>query len=330
VKAQRRVLVDVPPFPLDTVRGLLAGTGVTADGPARPWVGDDVVGLLVEGPLTEADFARLPGLRVVASSSGGFDHIDVAAAERRRIWVCNVPEYCVDEVADSTIALLLALLRGIVVLDRSVRAGVWSDHAAGPLFKLGGTRLGVVGFGRIGRAVAQRALALAFEVWATDPQVAPDAMSAAGVNPAPLDDLLRSCTAITLHLALTPRTRGLIGKRELALMPRASYLVNAARGPLVDQEALLSALESGQLAGAALDVLQVEPPNAEHPPPQHPRLIVTPHAAWYSPGAEREVYRQATLSVRAVLEGRIPDGAVQIPSALEGEGEAGGHAQENS
>jgi D-3-phosphoglycerate dehydrogenase len=305
----------VPPYPVDTVRELLAGTGVVVDAPPRPWTGDDVVGLLVEGPMAEADFDRLPSLRVVASNSTGFDHIDVAAAARRQIWVCNVPEYCVDEVADSTMAHLLALLRGIVVLDRSVQAGRWNDHAAGPLVTVAGTRLGVIGFGRIGQAVARRALALGFEVWAADPLVAPETIHAAGGRPAPLDELLRNCTAVTLHAARSSNAPALIGARELALMPRGTYLVNVARGRLVDPNALLDALESGQLAAAALDVLAVEPPSAEHPLLRHPHLVVTPHAAWYSPPAERAVYRQATLSVRAVLEGRLPDGAVVGPKS---------------
>ena len=314
-RSQHRVLVDAPPYPLDVVRNLLDGAGVDVDAPPRPWSGDDVVGLLIDRPVTEADFARLPALRVVATNSIGVDHIDVAAAARRQIWVCNVPDYCIDEVADTTIALLLALLRGTVVLDRSVRDGVWSDHAAGALPRVAGTRLGLVGFGRIGRAVARRALALDFEVWATDPLVSPSAMAESGVHAASLDDLLRSCTVLTLHLALTPKTRGLIGRRELALMPPGSFLVNAARGPLVDQAALLAALEGGHLAGAALDVLEVEPPTADRPAPQHPRLIVTPHAAWYSPQAELEVYRRACLCVRAVIEGRTPADAVSIPGA---------------
>jgi D-3-phosphoglycerate dehydrogenase / 2-oxoglutarate reductase len=212
------------------------------------------------------------------------------------------------------VALLLALIRGIVVLDRSVQVGGWNDHAAGPLGTSTGTALGIMGFGRIGCAVARRTLALGFRVWATDPQVDRQAMRAAGVHPAGLDDLLRRCSAVTLHAARSPGMPALIGKRELALMPCGAYLVNVARGPLVDLEALLDALESGQLAGAALDVLPVEPPTVAHPIPRHPRLVVTPHAAWYSPDAEREVYRQATLAVRAVLEGAIPDGAVVIPS----------------
>lgn len=310
----QRVLVEAPPYPLEVVTDLLAPAGVSAAAMPRPWSGDDVVGLLVWHPVSAADMQRLPGLKVIATCSVGFDHIDVAAAERRGVWVCNVPDYCVDEMADSTLALLLALLRGVVTLDRSVRSGAWDVYAAGPLARLRGTRLGVIGFGRIGRAVAQRALALGMEVWATDPVVAPKEISASGVRPAALDELLASCTAVTLHVPLTEHTRGLISERKLALMGRGSFLVNTARCGLVDADALLAALDRGHLGGAAVDVIPVEPPTPQHPAPRHPRLIVTPHAAWYSPDSEREVYRRATLAVRAVLEGRAPEGSVVRPS----------------
>lgn len=307
-----RVLVDAPPFPLALVRELLGPTGVEVEARPRPWAGDDVIGLLVtiQDLVTESDFSRLPALKVIACDSTGVDHVDLAAAARHRVWVCNVPDYCIDEMADSTTALLLALARGAVVLDRSVRAGAWDDHAAGPLPRLRGMRLGVVGFGRIGRAVAMRAQALGMHVSATDPNVAPDEISAAGVMPATLDELLRTCSAVTLHLPLVADTAHLIGGRELALLPQGAFLVNTARAGLVDSKALMAALDSGRLGGAAIDVLEVEPPTAEHPAPRHPRLIVTPHAAWYSPDSEREVYRRAALAVRAVIEGRQPEGAV--------------------
>jgi D-3-phosphoglycerate dehydrogenase len=308
--ASQRVLVDTPPFPLELVRELLSPTGTVVDGRPRPWSGDDVVGLLVWDAVSAADLALLPALKVVATCSVGYDHIDVAAAAQRGVRVCNVPDYCIDEMADSTLALLLALLRGVVALDRTVRLGAWDDHAAGPLSRLRGTRLGVIGFGRIGRAVAARAQVLGMEVWATDPVVQAREIETAGVKPAALDALLHACAAVTLHVPLTPQTERLIGRRELALMPRGAFLVNTARAGLVDWDSVYEALESGQLGGAAVDVISVEPPTAEHPAPAHPRLIVTPHSAWYSPESEREVYRRATLAVRAVLEGREPDGAV--------------------
>ncbi len=312
--ARDRVLVDVPPFPLEVVRELLAGTGVSVEAPPGPWSGEDVVGALVWGTQIGAeDLARLPRLEVVSTCSVGYDHIDVAAAASRGVVVCNVPDYCVEEMADSTLALLLALLRGVVVLDRSVRAGQWDDRAAGPLRRLSGTRLGIVGFGRIGRALAARALALGLEVWATDPYASDDDLAAAGVRPASLDELLGACRAVTLHLPLTAETEGLIGERELALMPRGSFLVDTARADLLDWDAFLRALESGHLAAAAVDTLPVEPPTHESPAPELPTLLVTPHAAWYSPEAETEVYRRATLAVRTVLEGRRPETGVVAP-----------------
>jgi D-3-phosphoglycerate dehydrogenase len=310
---RKRVLVEAPLFQVDVVRELLAGTNVAVDALSRPLTGNDVTGLLVWQSVMGADMARLPALKVIATATTGFDNIDTAVAGRRAIWVCNVPEYCVEEVAESTIAMLLGLLRGIVALDRTVRDGGWDDHAAGPLPRVSGTRLGIAGFGRIGRAVAARAQALGMETWASDPLVAEEEIAAAGARPASLEDLLRHCGAVSLHLPLTKDNQHLIGARELALMARGSYLINAARGPLVDLDALLAALDSGQLAGAALDVLPFEPPTREHPAPSHPRLIVTPHSAWYSPAAEREVVRRATLSLRAVLEGREPEGVVVRP-----------------
>jgi D-3-phosphoglycerate dehydrogenase len=210
----RRVIVEPPVFPVDGARELFAGSDVAVETRPRPWTGDDIVGLLVWQAVTEADMARLPALRVIATGSTGFDHIDINAAVRRRIWVCNVPEYCVEEVADSTIALLLALLRGVVVLDRSVRAGVWDDHAGGPLPRISDTRLGIAGFGRIGRAVARRARGLGIEAWASDPVVAASEIAAAGVTPVSFQDLLRGCGSVTLHLPLTKDNEHLIGPRS--------------------------------------------------------------------------------------------------------------------
>lgn len=312
----RRVLIDSPPYPLDVVGALLTPTGVTVEAASKPWHGDDVAGLMVWSSVGDADMAALPALQVIATCSVGFDHIDVAAAARRGIWVCNVPDYCIDEMADSTIALALALLRGVVALDRTVREGMWDDHAAGPLARIAGTRLGVVGFGRIGRAVAQRARALGMEVWASDVAVGRGEMSAAGVRPSALDELLQACDVVTVHVPLTPATAGMIGEREISLMPHGAFLVNTARSALVDQRALLAALESRALGGAALDVLSTEPPTDSEPAPRHPKLIVTPHSAWYSLDSEKEVYRRATMSVRAVLEGREPEGAVARPSGV--------------
>jgi D-3-phosphoglycerate dehydrogenase / 2-oxoglutarate reductase len=310
-----RVVVADPGFRVDRVRKLLDGHELDVVSGGEPWEGDDVVALLIgtDVRVTPEDLARLPALKIVATCSVGYDHVDHEEAERRGVWVCNVPDYCIEEVADHSLALLLGLLRGIVALDRSVRGGAWDSAAAGELRRIRGTRLGVVGFGRTGRALAERASALGFDVWATDPAVPQETIAAAGAKAASLEELLESCAAFSLNLPLTPETKGLIGAEELARMPRGSVLVDTARAELVDLDALLGALESGHLAGAALDVLPSEPPTLERPAPTAPRLVVTPHAAWYSAEAEEAVYRRPVLSVRDVLEGRDPEGAVNQP-----------------
>ena len=301
----RRVLTD-PSFERELVQGDLVGLDVVVETSSPPWSGDDVVGLLSFEPVTADDLAALPKVRVVATPSVGFDHVDVEAATARGVWVCNVPDYCIEEMADHSIALLLALARGVVELDRSVREGGWDHRAARRLGRLADVRLGIVGYGRIGRAVAARALALGMNVVAFDPLLEPDAIASTGVQPASLEELLRSSTAVTLHAPLTPDTEHLLGARELALLPEGAYVLNVARSGLVDSEALLAALAAGRLGGVALDVLEVEPPDAAAPAPQVPRLVVNPHAGWYSEDAEEAAPRRATEAVRDVLEGRVP------------------------
>jgi D-3-phosphoglycerate dehydrogenase / 2-oxoglutarate reductase len=306
-----RVLVADPSYSLEDVRGII-GDGARVELAAAPWEGNDVVGLLT-GPdfaVGEEELDRLPALKVVATCSVGYDHIDLDAAAARGIAVCNVPDYCVEEMADSSLALLLALMRGVVALDRSVRDGGWDHSAAGPLHTFAGTRLAVVGFGRIGRALATRALALGFEVWGVDPHVADDDIAAQGARPATLAEALENCRCFSLHSLLTDETRGMISADEIARMPRGSYIVDTARAALVDFDAVLEALDSGQLAGAAFDVLPIEPPNQETPAPERHTLIVNPHAAWYSPATEHEAYRRPAVAVREALEGRRPADAL--------------------
>lgn len=306
-----RVLVADPSYSLDTVREIV-GELADVEESSGSWEGEDVVGLLVgpDHPVGPDELDRLPALRIVATCSVGYDHVDTEAAAERGIWVCNVPDYCVEEMADSSLALLLALMRGVVTLDRSVRQGEWDHSVAGPLPTLKGTGLAVVGFGRIGRALAGRALALGFDVCAVDPHLPDEAIAGYGVRPARLQEALETCFAFSLHALLTPETRGLIGAEEIARMPRGSYIVDTARAALVDFDAVLAALDSGQLAGAAFDVLPVEPPTAEHPAPERPTLIVNPHAAWYSPATEHEAYRRPAVAVREALEGRRPTDAL--------------------
>ncbi|HEX2103142.1 MAG TPA: C-terminal binding protein [Solirubrobacteraceae bacterium] len=310
-----RVLADAA-VDLDALRAELEGTGARVEAIRHAPAGDDVVGLVAfERPVGEAELARLPALRVLVTPSVGFDHLDLDAARRHGgTWVCHVADYCVDEMADTALALVLALMRGVVALDRHVRAGGWDAAAAGRLRRVRGTRLGVVGYGCIGAALARRACVLGFEVWAADPALTAPELERDGVRLASLEELLGACHVVSLHAPLTARTRGLIGADELGLMPRGALLVNTARAGLLDTAAVLDALASGRLGGAALDVLDVEPPTAEHPAPRAPNLIVTPHSAYASAEADAELQRRVGAAIRAVLEGRPPAGALVSPS----------------
>jgi D-3-phosphoglycerate dehydrogenase / 2-oxoglutarate reductase len=256
---------------------------------------EDVMAVLtIDAPVDARLMDRMPSLRVAATATVGFDHIDVDAADERGIAVVSVPDYCTQEVADHTIALLYALLRGVVALDGAVRRGAWDAKAAGSLRTLAEQRVGIVGLGRIGSAVATRLLALGAEVWAHD--IVPAARD--GVRFVELDELVAECDAVTLHVPLTRETRNLIGRGEIAAMKRGAFLVNTARGAVVDVGAVLQALRAGRLGGAALDVLPQEPPPLA---PVAPRLILTPHAAWYSEAAEERSYRLAVARVRELL-----------------------------
>jgi D-3-phosphoglycerate dehydrogenase len=256
---------------------------------------DDVVAVLtIEAPVGAELFARLPALRVVGTATVGFDHIDIEAAEERGVAVVSVPDYCTEEVADHTLALVYALVRGVVALDRDVVRGGWDPRAAGRLRTLAELRVGIVGLGRIGGAVATRLLALGVEVWAND--VFPVARD--GVRFVDLDDLLTECDVVTLHVPLTRETRGLIGRVQLASMRHDALLVNTSRGAVVDVGAVLEALRAGRLGGAALDVLPQEPPPMA---PLAPNLVLTPHAAYYSEASAERALRLAVARVRELL-----------------------------
>jgi D-3-phosphoglycerate dehydrogenase len=257
---------------------------------------DDVVAVLAmpEQALGEELLERLPALRVIGTATVGFDHIDVDAADARGVAVVNAPDYCTQEVADHTLALLYALLRGIVALDRDVARGGWDAKAAGPLRTLAELRVGIVGVGRIGGAVAERLVVLGADVWGNDVLTVPRH----DVLFVELGELLTECDAITVHVPLMRETRELIGRTEIAAMRPGALLVNTSRGAVVDDGAVIEALRRGHLAGAALDVLPREPPPVAL---LAPNLIVTPHAAYYSEASEERAYRLAVAGVREVL-----------------------------
>jgi D-3-phosphoglycerate dehydrogenase len=306
----RVVLVDPAGAPETVAAALADHRDVKVQRAHRMPTGSDVVGVLVapQQPVGAAELAALPSLRIAAATSTGSEHLDLHAIAAAGAWATHCPGFCDREVAEHTVALVVALLRGVVMLDRSARERVW-DQAPCPPRRVGGTTLGIIGLGRIGRGVAWRAVALGMRVIAHDPVLAPaDSTELVG-----LDELLSRSDAVTLHAPLTPDTRAMIGAAELARMPRGAYLLNCARAGLVDHAALGAALRCGHLGGCALDVLPVEPPSLDEPAFDWPRTVINPHAAWYSPESATAPYRIAAEAVAAVLDGREPVGVLTRP-----------------
>jgi D-3-phosphoglycerate dehydrogenase / 2-oxoglutarate reductase len=263
-------------------------------------------------PVTAGVLDALPRCRLVVRYGVGVDNVDLEAATERGVWVANVPDYGRDEVADHALALALALLRGVVVLDRSVRSGVWELDAARPLRRLATLTYGVVGCGAIGTAVARRAAGLGMRVLGHDVAQVP---SGSPIERVELSELLEGADVVSLHAALTPASRHLIGKGALGRMRPTAFLVNTARGGLVDSAALLAALEAGELAGAALDVLEGEPPDElGWRLARHPRVVATPHAAWYSEESFHTLKTEVAREALRVLEGGEPRSPVNRPA----------------
>ncbi len=250
--------------------------------------------------------AGLSRCRIIARVGTGVDAIDIDAAARCGIWVANVPDAYTEDVSAHAMALLLALARRLPSLARSTRAGSWDSGFVRPLHSIRGSTLGIIGFGRIGRAMAAKARAFDMDVLFHDPLVSRDAGAAAGARSADLDALLPASDYVSLHIPLTDGTRGLIGAAALARMKPGACLINTSRGALVDETALIAALRSGALAGAGLDVLAAEPPSPENPLLALENVLVTPHIGWYSEESTRFVRVKSSEEVARVLGGSAP------------------------
>lgn len=257
-------------------------------------------------------------LRTIARYGVGVDNIAVDTATELGIPVSNVPVYCVDEVAEHAVALLMTLVRKTATYDADVRAGEWRIDVGMPIHRLAGSTLGVVGFGHIGKAVAARARSLGMRVVVADPSERPEAIRTAGAEQRELDDLLAEADAVSLHVPLRPATRHLIDADRLARMKPGSFLINCARGGIVDHDALATALAEGRLAGAGLDVFEPERLPADHPLIGLRNTVLTPHVAFYSEESIAELQRRAAANVVAVLTGRAPDNIVN-PRAASGD-----------
>jgi len=263
--------------------------------------------------VTEGVIAAAPRLVVIGRAGAGVDNIDLEAATRRGIVVVNAPYGNTVSVAEHTLAMLLALVRHIPHVDSALRQGHWEKPSYQGV-QVRGKVLGLVGLGRIGTAVARRAMGLEMKVIGYDPFVTPERAAQVGVQWVPWEDLLRSSDFISLHLPQSEQTRGLIGSRELAWIKPSAYLINCARGSLVDEQALFEALQEGRLAGAALDVFAQEPPSEDSPLLHCDKVVLTPHVAGSTAEAQRDTAVEVAQQVLQVLAGHIPRYPVNAPS----------------
>ena len=256
--------------------------------------------------MTARVIGELRHCKVIARYGIGVDNVDLAAATRAGIVVTNVPDYCVDEVSDHALALFLALARRVVAADQAVKGGAWDVVAHQGIQRLRGQTLGLLGFGKIARALAAKAQALGLRVVAADPFVDAETMARLNVRAVDMGTLLAESDALSVHVPLSPETRGIIGERALARMKPTAFLINTSRGGLVDEQALAAALAAGRLAGAALDVMEKEPPPPDHPLRKASNVVLTPHLAFYSREAVVELQTKVAEEAARAFRGEAP------------------------
>lgn len=274
----------------------------------------DADALLVQyAPITEKVFAALPDLKIVVRYGVGFDCVDVDAAARHQVYVCNVPDYGIEEVSTHAMTFILAGLRKLIPLASSVKAGTWDYKVAKPVHRTNTLTLGIAGFGRIGSMVAKKAAAFSFRLIACDPNVSGETMKKYGTEKVDFDTLLKESDIVTVHIPLQKDTFHLFSREAISKMKRTALLVNTSRGPLVDEEALTEALEKEALSGAMLDVCEKEPLPKESGLRRLDNVVLTPHAAWYSEEAQDDLQRKAAEEVVRVLGGGKPRCCVNFP-----------------
>ena len=306
-----RVVVTDHAFPsLDSERTVLEPLGAVIDDVQCRDAGElarhvrDADALLVQfAPIDATVLEAAARCRVVVRYGIGVDNVDLEAASRLGVPVSNVPDYALDEVADHAMALLLTAARKLPAVAAAVREGRWQLSPERPLRSLSGMTLGLAGFGAIGRRVAARARAFGLRVRACDPFVSDAVLDEAGVERADFRELLATSDAISVHLPLTDKTRGLFGADAFGTLQPGALFVNTSRGGVVDTAALVAALDDGRVGFAGLDVLEVEPPASDAAIVHHPRALVTSHCAWYTEEALDRLKRHAAAEVARALRG---------------------------
>lgn len=275
---------------------------------------EDILAVARDADAILVTYAKLPGdllrqltrCKAIGRFGLGVDNIDVPAARERGIVVTYVPDYCLQEVSDHAMALLLALVRKVAFSDALVQNGRWEMPAVVPIRRIEGSVLGLVGFGNIPRAVAPKAKAFGMRVVTHDPYVSPAVLAEAGVEGVSFERLLEISDYVSVHAPLLPATRGLLNADAFARMKKGALIVNTARGPLIDEQALVAALDSGHLGGAALDVVTTEPLAKDSPLLGRDNVILTPHIAFYSVEALEELQTKCASDVARVLSGEPP------------------------
>jgi len=309
-----RVLFSDYDFPdIDLERTLFAAAGVELS-TAQCRTEDEVIAaahdcdaiLLQYAPITERVVTSLANVGIVSRIGAGFDTIDIDACAKHGLWVGNSPDYGVGEVATHALAMALAMMRNVVAYNRDVCAGTWHYESSGKLRRATNLTLGIIGLGRIGKRMAHVSRNIFKRVIACDPYII-DGDFPAYVERGTLDEVLAQGDVVSLHVPLTRETRGMIDTAAFKSMKPGAYLVNTARGAVVDVDAAYAALERGTLAGVALDVLPVEPVPSDSKLVGHPRVILSPHAAFYSVESERELRRKAAQNIVTWLRTGRPD-----------------------
>jgi D-3-phosphoglycerate dehydrogenase len=261
-------------------------------------------------PITREVIYGLKNCKAIGRYGIGVDNIDVQAATERGIAVINVPSYCEEEVSDHTIALLLAWTRRIVHYATEIRQGTWDWKTGRPIHRLQGQTLGLLGFGKIARLVAKKAKAFGLKIIAYDPYLPDEIFVSEGVERVSLEDLLAKSDFLSIHVPLTESTRYLINRETIVKMKPTACLINTSRGGIVDEQALIWALQEGRLAGACLDVLDPEPPQKENPLLTMYQVILSPHVAWYSEESQFELRKRIAQNIGKTLHGLLPQGLV--------------------
>jgi D-3-phosphoglycerate dehydrogenase len=318
--ARPLIAVTDSPFPsLDPAKAALARVD-PALRMAKSASADDILAVAREADAILVTYAKLPGdllrqlkrCKVIGRFGLGVDNIDIKAASELGITVTYVPDYCMQEVSDHAMALLLSLARKVPLSNKLVQSGRWEVPPIVPIHRLTGRVLGLVGFGNIPRMLAPKAKAFGLRVVTHDPYVSPQALAEAGVEGVGFDELLAMSDFVSIHAPLTPATRGLFNRDVFRKMKKGAMLINTARGPLVDEEALIAALDSGQLGGAALDVVTTEPLAKDSKLIGRDNVILTPHTAFYSVEALNELQTKCATDVARVLSGEPPIYPVKV------------------